>query len=127
MTGILLDTHVLLWSLDDSPRLGHRARDRMVSAPAVFVSAASIWEISIKAATGKLAMPADFEDAVGKSGFRNLPITGRHAIVCDIAALPHKDPFDAMLVAQAEVERLDLLTADAKLLEALPDLVDARL
>lgn len=127
MTGILLDTHVLLWSLDDSPRLGHRARARMVSAPAVFVSAASIWEISIKAATGKLAMPADFEDAVGKSGFRNLPITGHHAMVCNIAALPHNDPFDAMLVAQAEVERLDLLTADAKLLEALPDLVDARL
>jgi PIN domain nuclease of toxin-antitoxin system len=127
MTGVLLDTHVLLWSLDDSPRLGHRARARMAAVPAVFVSAVSIWEISIKAAAGKLAIPADFEDAVGKSGYRNLPINGRHAMACNIAALPHKDPFDAMLVAQAEVERLDLLTADEKLLKALPDLVDARL
>jgi PIN domain nuclease of toxin-antitoxin system len=99
----------------------------MTSAPAVFVSAASIWEISIKAASGKLAMPADFDEAVGKSGFRNLPITGRHAMGCDIAAPPHRDPFDAMLVAQAEVERPDLLTADAKLLKALPAAVDARL
>lgn len=126
MTGILLDTHVLLWSLDDNPRLGRRARTRMGDTAAVFVSAASIWEISIKAATGKLTMPADLDDAVGKSGFRSLPITSRHAMVCNIAALPDRDPFDAMLVAQADIERLTLLTADAKLLEALPDAVDAR-
>lgn len=127
MTGILLDTHVLLWSLDDSPRLGHRARARMTDAAAVFVSAASIWELSIKAATGKLVMPPDLEDAVETSGYRNVPITGRHAMACNIAVLPHRDPFDAMLVAQAEIERLTLLTADAKLLKALPDAVDARL
>lgn len=126
MTGILLDTHVLLWVLEDNPRLGSKARDRIAHSPAVFVSAASAWELATKSALGKLTLPEDLDDAIDRSGLRDLPVTRRHTLASNITALPHKDPFDAILVAQAAVERLALLTADAKLL-ALPDVVDARL
>lgn len=126
MTGLLLDTHVVLWLLDDNSRLGRFARERITNSSAVFVSAASIWEMSIKAASGKLALPADLDGGIAASGLQDLPITRGHAMACDVTALPHRDPFDAMLVAQAAVERLTLVTADEKLLAALPDVVDAR-
>lgn len=127
MSGVLLDTHVLLWLLDDSPRLGIRARDRIGRSAAVYVSAASTWELAIKAATGKVTVPDDLDDAIDRSALRDLPVTRRHTLATDLTALPHKDPFDAVLVAQSKVERLTLLTADAKLLKTLPDAVDARL
>lgn len=126
MTGLLLDTHVVLWLLDDNPRLGQRARQRITAGEVVFVSAASTWEVSIKAAVGKLTLPTDLDDAIDRSGLRDLPVTRRHTLACDITALPHRDPFDAILVAQATVERLTILTADEKLLRVLPDAVDAR-
>ncbi|BBX28076.1 type II toxin-antitoxin system VapC family toxin [Mycolicibacterium alvei] len=127
MSGLLLDTHVLLWLLEDNPRLGTAARERITESAAVFASAAGTWELAIKAAIGKLTLPGDFDDAIGRSGVQDLPITRRHALASDVTALPHKDPFDAILVAQATVERLTLLTADAKLLAAVPDAVDARI
>lgn len=127
MSGLLLDTHVVLWLLDDSPRLGSEARDRITRSSAVYVSAASTWELAIKAAIGKLTLPDDLDDAIDRSALRDLPVTRRHTLASDLTALPHKDPFDAILVAQADVERLTLLTADAKLLNALPDAVDAKL
>jgi PIN domain nuclease of toxin-antitoxin system len=123
----LLDTHVLLWVFEDSPRLGSGARDRIRDSTAVYVSAASTWELAIKAAIGKIELPNDFDDAIDRSGLRDLPVTRRHTLATDLTALPHKDPFDAVLVAQARVERLTLLTADSKLLKAVPDAVDARL
>jgi PIN domain nuclease of toxin-antitoxin system len=127
MSGLLLDTHVLLWLLDDNPRLGVDARERITTSGAVYVSAASMWELAIKAALGKLTLPDDLDDAIDRSALRGLPVTRRHALASDITALPHKDPFDALLVAQAEVERLTLITADTKLLTPLSDAVDARL
>lgn len=127
MSGLLLDTHVLLWLLGDSPRLGIQARDRIGRSPAVYVSSASRWELAIKAAVGKVTLPDDLDDAIDRSGLRDLPVTRRHTLASDLTMLPHKDPFDAVLVAQARIERLTLLTADAKLLKALPDAVDARL
>jgi PIN domain nuclease of toxin-antitoxin system len=127
MSGVLLDTHVLLWVFEDSPRLGSGARDRIRDSTAVYVSAASTWELAIKAAIGKIELPNDFDDAIDRSGLRDLPVTRRHTLATDLTALPHKDPFDAVLVAQARVERLTLLTADSKLLKAVPDAVDARL
>ncbi|MEB3050078.1 type II toxin-antitoxin system VapC family toxin [Mycolicibacter sp. MYC123] len=125
MTGLLLDTHVVLWLLDDSPRLGQRARERITAGEVVFVSAASAWEMSIKANLGKLTLPADLDDAIERSGLRDLPVTRGHALASGRVALPHRDPFDAILVAQAVAERLTLLTADGKLLNALPGAVDA--
>jgi PIN domain nuclease of toxin-antitoxin system len=127
MSGILLDTHVVLWLLDDSPRLGTQARNRITESAAVYVSAASTWELAIKAAIGKITLSDDLDDAIDRSALRDLPVTRRHTLASDLMALPHKDPFDAVLVAQATVERLTLLTADAKLLKALPDAADARL
>lgn len=126
MSDLLLDTHVLLWLLDDNPQLGVDARERITASAAVYVSAASTWELAIKAAIGKLTLPDDLNDAIDQSALRDLPVTRRHTLASDLTALPHKDPFDALLVAQVKVERLTLLTADQKLLTALPDAVDAR-
>lgn len=110
---LLLDTHVLLWWLQDNRKLSPAARDRIVAASQVYVSSVSIWEAGIKAAIGKLDIDlAELVTAVAGSGFQELSISHRHAV--KVAQLPaiHKDPFDRMLVAQAMCEPLKLLTAD---------------
>lgn len=114
---LLLDTHVLLWWLADSPRLGREARGLIARSPAVHVSAASAWEIGIKRAIGKLTAPANLPEALANSGFFALSITIEHAAAA--ASLPrhHDDPFDRMLVAQAKAEKLTLLTSDQRLTE----------
>ena len=112
MSRILLDTHLLLWAVAEPKKLPAAARKRIESAH-VFVSAASIWEVSIKAALGKLkADAASLFAEIEPAGFELLPITGEHAAA--VAKLPdlHADPFDRMLIAQACVEDLTLLTAD---------------
>lgn len=114
---VLLDTHLLLWALGQPERLSITAREQ-IDAEEIYVSAASIWEISIKSALGKLeADPTEVLAAIGPSGFEMLPITGQHA--AKVAELPplHKDPFDRMLVAQALVEPMHLLTNDEALAE----------
>lgn len=127
MSGLLLDTHVVLWLLDDSRRLGVQARDRITGNAAVYVSAASMWELAVKAAVGKIALPDDLDDVIDGSGLRDLPVMRRHTLASNLTGLPHKDPVDAVLVAQATVEGLTLITADVKLLKAVPHAVDARL
>jgi len=109
---VLLDTHLLLWALSQPSKLSPATRKQIVAAE-VYVSAASIWEISIKSALGKLAAKAgDVLAGIEPAGFSILPITGEHA--AKVAELPmlHKDPFDRMLVAQASVEPMLLLTND---------------
>ena len=109
---LLLDTHLLLWALSGPSRLSPAARKQIRNAE-VYVSAASIWEISIKSALGKLkADPAVVLAAIEPTGFSMLPITGQHA--AKVAELPplHRDPFDRMLVAQASVEPMILFTND---------------
>jgi PIN domain nuclease of toxin-antitoxin system len=103
---------LLLWALGSPSKLSAPAR-KEIEAAEVYVSAASIWEISIKSALGKLkADPAQILAAVEPAGFSVLPITGQHA--AKVAELPplHKDPFDRMLIAQALSEPLILLTND---------------
>ncbi|WP_436701586.1 type II toxin-antitoxin system VapC family toxin [Nocardioides sp. BYT-33-1] len=126
MSALLLDTHVVLWLLDDSERLGADARSRIEGARRVHFSAASAWEIAIKRSLGRLAIPDDFADAVVAAGLHDLPITRAHALAADHTALPHRDPFDTLLVAQARAEQLTLLTADAKILDAWEHALDAR-
>lgn len=126
MSGLLLDTHVLLWFLDDNARLGPAARRRIARTATVYVSAASTWEIAIKASLGKLTVPDDLSEAITESGLRDLPVTRAHTLASDISALPHRDPFDALLVAQSQIERVALLTADAKILDAYDEAIDAR-
>lgn len=113
---LLLDTHVFLWAVAGSPRLKAPARRLIESADAVHVSAASIWEIAIKARLGKIdADPAQLAACIEPSGFRPLPVSTVHA--AGVAALEyhHADPFDRLLLAQALAEPLRLLTADAAL------------
>lgn len=110
---ILLDTHFLLWWLADDPALGDRARD-VISSPEnlIFYSAASIWEIRIKQATGKLEIPEDFADVLARQALEPLAITVSHAHGLRDLPPHHRDPFDRLLVAQARHERLTMLTRD---------------
>ncbi len=122
---ILLDTHVFLWWLQDHPNLSEAARSRIIAATDVYVSSASIWEASIKAGIGKLDVDIDQLVAeIDNSGFRELPVSARHAAM--VTRLPdiHRDPFDRILVAQALCEPLRLLTADS-LLSGYSELVEA--
>jgi PIN domain nuclease of toxin-antitoxin system len=111
---LLLDTHVWLWWLSDDRRLGRRARQALADPRAeVYVSAASAWEIAIKMALGKLRVQkADLEAEIAANGFLDLPIRTRHALLAGRLAPRHEDPFDRMLVAQAQVEDLAVVSAD---------------
>lgn len=111
---LLLDTHIYLWSVTDSRKLTRAARNIITAAAEVYVSAASIWEIAIKARSGKIAGDArELAEAIEPSGFHELPVTTRHAAT--VARLPsyHADPFDRLLIAQATTEPMQLLTADS--------------
>lgn len=113
--NLLLDTQIVLWWLANDPRLPEGAREAIADAEVVCVSAASALEIAIKAALGKLKAPDDFEEQLKHHHFTPLPITVAHALA--VQALPphHGDPFDRLLIAQARLERLTLLTADRTL------------
>jgi PIN domain nuclease of toxin-antitoxin system len=120
---ILLDTHVVLWALADSPRLSARARSVLSDADnECWVSSASVWEVAIKAALGRRGEGFSLdrlEEAIASAGFRTLDVTIRHAVAIGQVDVPHADPFDRLLVAQCEVETLRLLTAD-EVLSRLP-------
>jgi PIN domain nuclease of toxin-antitoxin system len=121
---LLLDTHVFLWAVTGSERLGSALRQHISGAEAVFVSAASIWELAIKARLGKIdADPAALAAAIETSGFAELPVTAAHAAGVALLPMHHADPFDRLLVAQAIAEPLRLLTADANLARYSSDLV----
>jgi PIN domain nuclease of toxin-antitoxin system len=114
---LLLDTHVVLWWLTDDPTLSDNIKDRLDHEPDVYVSAATVWEVAIKQAMGKLKEPADLPERIRDGGFRELPITSEHAIAAGRLPLIHRDPFDRMLVAQAQRENLTLVTKDPHILE----------
>lgn len=112
----LLDTHVYLWYLADSPHLTAKARRLIEEGEQVFVSAASIWEAAIKVASGKLELDlAAMVEGIAASGFSELPVLARHAAAVGNLPLHHLDPFDRVLVAQAIQEPLRLLTHDPAL------------
>jgi PIN domain nuclease of toxin-antitoxin system len=113
---LLLDTHIFLWWRAEPSRLAAEVQSRIATADLVFVSAASAWEARIKASLGRLDLPDTVEAGVLASGFERLLITFSHAERA--ASLPphHRDPFDRMLVAQAQAEELTLVTHD-RLLE----------
>ena len=108
---LLLDTHILLWSVDADPKLTPRFRDAIETADEVFVSAVSIWEIAIKTALGKLVVAGDIASRALDAGCRPLPVTWAHGR--DAGRLPphHHDPFDRLMIAQARIERLTLVSA----------------
>ena len=112
--SLLLDTHVVLWWLTDDPALPDELKDRLDHEPDVRVSAATIWEIAIKQALGKISGPADLPEQVRDSGFRELPIGFSHAMAAGRLPMIHRDPVDRMLVAQAGCEGLTLVTRDSR-------------
>ncbi len=112
-----MDTHVLLWWLEGNPRLGREARARIGDPEtSVWVSAATAWEIAIKSGLGRLELPEPAEvflpREMKEESFRDLPISVAHALA--VRGLPrhHNDPFDRLLIAQAELEGLAVVTAD---------------
>lgn len=112
---ILLDTHVFLWWRLNDRQLKKPARQAIAEAERVLVSAASAWEAAIKIALGRLTLKDPFEELVEKSGFDELTIEFSHAEEVGLLPLHHHDPFDRMLVAQARVEGLTLVTHDQQL------------
>lgn len=112
---LLLDTHTLIWALATPDRLSSAARAAIVSpANMVHVSAATAWEIAIKHALGRLTFPLDrFVPEVEAAGFSHLPIRADHALAAGSLPRHHADPFDRMLVAQARIEGLTLVSEDA--------------
>lgn len=113
---LLLDTHVILWALADPERLTNEARACIEDGHnEVFVSAASVWEIAIKQATGRLRAPDDLLDVMASGGFASMPITAQHASAAGGLPMLHRDPFDRMLIAQAIVESIAIVTRDQRL------------
>jgi len=114
---LLLDSQVLLWVLDDNPRLGKQARATIAAATRVHVSAATVWELTIKAMLGKLTIPAELTKRLSEQGLLMLSVTAEQAEgIRDFPELVRHDPFDRLLVAQARQTGLTLLTADRVLL-----------
>jgi len=114
---LLLDTHVFLWWLGDDRRLSAGLRRRIGASDAdVLVSAASIWEMSIKLSLGKLSLEgADtnrLEELIGQCGFGDLPVTARHASMVSTLPRHHGDPFDRLLIAQTRAENATLVSVD---------------
>jgi PIN domain nuclease of toxin-antitoxin system len=113
---LLLDTHVFLWAVTGSRLLKADARSMIEGADEVHVSAASIWEVAIKARLGRIdADPRELAAAIEPSGFLELPVRAAHAAGVARLELHHGDPFDRLLIAQALAEPLRLMTADAVL------------
>jgi PIN domain nuclease of toxin-antitoxin system len=114
--NLLLDTHVALWAITDHPRLSSSARQLILAPRAtVWVSAVSVWEITIKHGLGRGDMPVSDEDALQyfrQSGYRLLAVEPEHAAAVESLPAYHQDPFDRLLVAQALIEPMRLMTHD---------------
>lgn len=114
--NLLLDTHVLLWWLDDPRRLSSDAATAIQDeGNEVFVSAAVVWEIMIKKALNKLAVPNDIVDVISQNRFNRLAITIEQALAVEKLPMHHRDPFDRILVAQAMVEGMTLVHRDQEI------------
>jgi len=115
--NLLLDTHALIWWWTDDARLSKRARKLILDADnKIYVSAASAWEIAIKQRIGKLEglqyASEQFASLVAEDGFEHLPMRYEHALRAGSYEAAHRDPFDRMLAAQSEVEKLPLVSRD---------------
>ena len=120
--GLLLDTHALIWWVTDSPQLSVRAREAIAQPGLrVVVSAVSGWEISLKQTIGKLralpTAPAKLAAELTGLGFEMLPVSFEHAVAGGALPLHHRDPFDRLLIAQAQIEGLTVITRDGAFAE----------
>jgi PIN domain nuclease of toxin-antitoxin system len=118
--AVLLDTHIVLWWFESAAQVSTLAR-KLIEDPGVevFVSAASAWEIAIKYKAGKLEAAASlisrFADALEQEHFTELPVAVKHAIAAGLLETRHKDPFDRVLIAQARLEDLAIVSTDSRL------------
>jgi PIN domain nuclease of toxin-antitoxin system len=112
---LLLDTHAFIWWCEGNKNLGSEARKAITAAEDVFVSAVSAWEIAIKVAIGKLVFPMTVDRARAQAGFSELPVRIAHADATSTLTPHHSDPFDRLLVVQAQLEGLTLVTHDQAL------------
>jgi PIN domain nuclease of toxin-antitoxin system len=113
VTRLLLDTHIVLWWMTDDPGLSADAKSLIDTEPNIWVSAATVWEIAIKQALGKLPGPANLPELIRDSEFLPLPITASDGIAAARLPAIHRDPFDRILIAQARRENLTLVTRDS--------------
>src|SRR5438132_5840761 len=115
---LLLDTHTFLWFVEDSPRLSTNARRLLESEVDLLISLGSLWEMAIKVSIGKLTLTQSFElfipDQLVKNEIELLPLTVEHLALVSALPLHHRDPFDRLLVAQALVERMPIVSVDEK-------------
>ncbi|MBS1888884.1 MAG: type II toxin-antitoxin system VapC family toxin [Actinobacteria bacterium] len=110
---LLPDTHAVLWWLAGEPnRIGKKARAAIADDAPIVISAVVIWEVAIKRGLGKLDAPADLLVQLERAGVDLLPITARHAARVGTLPMHHRDPFDRLLVAQAEIDGLTLVSGD---------------
>ncbi|MEC4020632.1 type II toxin-antitoxin system VapC family toxin [Streptomyces sp. H27-D2] len=109
---LLLDTHVVLWWMHDSVELSGEIKDMLDTEPAAYVSAVSPWEIAVEQSLGTLTGPEDLAERVRDSQFTPLPITAGHGVRAGRLPMHHRDPFDRLLIDQAQTEGLTLLTRD---------------
>lgn len=126
MKRLLLDTEAFIWWDANDPRLGGNARALIQDAVEVYVSAASAWEIEIKAALGKIRTTRRPAQAVAEGGFHELPITFEHAEAIRELPLHHADPFDRLILAVARVEGFPIVTSDRNFAPYGLPLIDAR-
>ena len=115
MNRLLLDTHALIWFVSNDPNLPVSTRDKIESADDVFLSIASLWEMAIKLNIGKLPLQGAFEDIEPQliaAGITILPVTFADTVQFRYLPLHHRDPFDRMIMAQAELENLPVITYD---------------
>jgi PIN domain nuclease of toxin-antitoxin system len=110
--SLLLDTHVLLWWLNDDPKLTEELKDQLDHDPDVYVSSVTVWEVAIKHASGKLEGPSDLPEQIRDNGFIPLAVDHDHALAAGRLPMVHRDPFDRLLIAQAQCEELTLVTHD---------------
>ena len=111
--NLLLDTHAFIWALENNPTLSTPARNAIIEGKnLVFISSATVWEISIKQAQGKLEIPDNLQEEIELHRFTQLSINFQHADLAGKLPNIHKDPFDRMLIAQAMIEKLTLVTRD---------------
>ncbi|WP_097991382.1 type II toxin-antitoxin system VapC family toxin [Streptomyces sp. f51] len=110
---LLLDTLVILWWLDDAPQLSEEAKHLLDSADAVHISAVSPWEITFKQHLGLLEGPGDLAERVRDLAFPSIPVTAAQGVRAGRLPMVHEDPFDRLLIAQAQAHRLVLVTRNA--------------
>ncbi len=109
---ILLDTNALLWMLDDDAKFGPTAREAVLDAESVAVSVATLWEIAIKVSLKKLGAVPELYDVIQTSGLQRLNIADSHLQRLENLPFLHRDPFDRLLIAQAQAEGMAVLTSD---------------